>query len=189
MFDDIWLDISKNSILNYENMKILYDQIMLCDEIEGIASAEVGVYEGMTSKLIGKVLKKKHYCYDTFEGIAGSSSLYGDTHNNREFICELDKVKQNINMDNIIYKKGWFPDTFEEKSVSFCFVYSDTATYLGAKNTFECFKSIMTSGGKIIFYADKNCLGVINAINEFAIDDLYLFVKSHINNFIIFTKK
>lgn len=191
MFDMIWFDISKNSILTYENMNILYDQIMLCDKIgitaTSTSTAEVGVYEGMTSKLIRKVLKKPHYCYDTFEGIVGSTSLYGDSHHKGEFMCELDRVKQNINMDKVFYKKGWFPETFEETTHTFSFVYSDTATYFGAKHTFECFKSIVVSGGKIIFYADKNCLGVINAIQEFSSDEL--FVISHINNFIIFTKK
>jgi len=185
MFDSYWTDICNNSILDYESAKILYNQIILCNKIGGQATAEIGVYEGMTSKLIKNVLNKSHYCYDTFEGIVGSSSLYGDKHSNGEFLCHLDKVKQNINNDNVFYKQGWFPDTFEENSLSFCFVYSDTATYLGAKYTFECFKSTIVLGGKIIFYADDSCLGVKNAINMFQYDDL--FIMSNINNFVIFT--
>ena len=118
MFDLLWLD---NSILDYENMKCLHDQLLLCSHLQGM-TAEVGVYEGITSKMIITTSQKPHYCYDTFEGIVGSSSLYGDKHGDGEFTCHLDKVKQNINMDAVIYKKGWFPDTFEENDCFFCFV-------------------------------------------------------------------
>ena len=186
MFDFYWTDMSNNSILDYETAKMLYDLMMICVVLEG-STAEVGVYEGITSKLIRNVLNKTHFCYDTFEGILGSSSLCGDKHSNGEFVCHLDKVKQNINSDNVFYKQGWFPDTFEEDALSFCFVYSDTATYLGVKHTFDCFKPSMVSGGKIIFYVDNNCSGVQNAINEFQYENA--FIMSHTKNFVIFTKK
>jgi hypothetical protein len=186
MFDLFWKDISNNSILDYKSTKTLYNEIILCDNIEG-STAEIGVYKGITSKLIIKILNKPHYCYDTFQGIIGSSILYGDNHYNGEFLCNLDEVKENIKSDNVFYKKGWFPETFDEYSVSFCFIYSDTATYLGAKNTFECFRSKMSSGGKIIFYVDDNCNGVKNAINEFEYKNA--FIIYNIDNFIIFTKK
>ena len=95
MFDSYWADFCNSSILDYENAKLLFGHIELCDTCVG-ATAEVGVYEGTTSKLIKHVLNKVHYCYDTFEGIVGSSLLHGDKHGNGEFVCHLDKVKQTI---------------------------------------------------------------------------------------------
>jgi len=186
MFNLYWKDICKNSILDYDTAKILYEQILSCAKIEGGVTAEVGVYEGMTSKLIKNVLNKTHYCYDTFQGIVESSLDKGDKHINGEFTCQLEKVKQNINSDNVLYKEGIFPQTFLEHSLLFCFVYSDTGTYLGAKNTFECFKNNMVPNGKIIFYIDDNCSGVKNAIKEFEYNNL--FNISTTKNFIIFTK-
>ena len=198
MFHEIWGDLSKNSILQYEIAHTLFNQLSLCSKICGGNTAEVGVYEGMTSKMIINICKKPHYCYDTFEGIAGSNTFYGDKHGNGEFVCHLDKVKLNLyqaphhhNKVNIIYKKGFFPETFEEHDCSFCLVYSDTATYLGAKTTFEYFAPTIILGGKIIYYVDNNCVGVINATNEIIqqnITNNSTFRVSHTDNFIIFTK-
>lgn len=185
MFDTFYTSIQSKSILDYENAKILYNQMILCD-IPDCATAEIGVYQGMTSKLIKLALNKQHYCYDTFDGICGSESSNGDKHNNGEFNCGLDIVKQNINMDNIIYESGLFPITFKQHHIKFCFVYSDTATYYGTKHTFECFKNNVVCNGKIIFYKDTNCDGVNNAISEFKDNEMY--TVTHINNFIIFTK-
>ena len=188
MFDIYWNDISGNSILTYETARKLYGQLLLCDNLEG-ATAEIGVYEGYTSRLIRDTLNKPHYCYDTFEGIKGSYSIYGDKHKNGEFICSLEKVKQNIgiNRESIHYKKGYFPNTFDEYTIPFCLVYSDTATYLGTKYTFEYFKCRMVSGGKIVFYIDENLDGVKNAITEFLYDDLFL--KYCVDRFVVFTRK
>jgi hypothetical protein len=134
-------------------------------------------------------LNKTHYCYDTFEGIKGSYLIYGDKHVNGEFICNLENVKKNIgiNQERIHYKKGYFPNTFDEYTIPFSMVYSDTATYLGAKYTFEYFKYRMVSSGKIIFYIDENLDGVKNAIAEFLYEDL--FTQCRVDRFIIFTRK
>ena len=89
-------------------------------------------------------------------------------------------------MDNVIYKKGYFPETFQEDDILFSFVYSDTATYLGSKNTFHTFKNKIVSMGKIIFYIDDNCAGIRKATDE-VIDNS--FIKLYEGNFIIFIKK
>ena len=72
-------------------------------------------------------------------------------------------------MDNIIYKLGFFPDTFREYDQYFMFVHSDTDTYIGTKATLECFSNCMVKGGKIIFddYQWINCPGVEKAVSEF----------------------
>lgn len=184
-FDFFWTDISNNNILGYNNSKILYEQMLETKSISGY-TAEIGVYQGHTSKLIKMVLGKPHYCYDTFEGVVSADSNYGDTHKNGEFICNLQDVQKNINMPDVFYKKGFFPETFGEQSIQFCFVYSDTATYLGAKSTFECFAPLMVSGGKIIFYIDDKCSGVKNAIREFLYNAA--FCVSYIGCFVCFTK-
>jgi len=178
--------LSNDSILSYENLCELKKQLFLCKNIEGV-SAEIGVYKGNTSKIIKHTLvDKTHYCYDTFEGICNSSDSMGDRHKDGEFYCTLDYVKENINMDGVIYKKGFFPNTFDEYLEKFCFVYSDTGTYFGAKNTYLKFKNNIVSNGKLIFYIDDNNIGVKNAINEFINDINYNILYKL--NFVIFTK-
>jgi len=189
MFDTIWNDIIPNNILGYSKTKILFNELMDCVDING-NTAEIGVYKGNISKLIKLVTPdKKHYCYDTFCGITNSQNC--DFHLDGEFNCNLETVKKNINSKNVIYKVGYFPDTFDQLNEKFGFVYSDTATYIGAKNSCLLFCNRMVSGGKIVFYVDDNCKGVKLAIQEFIEreDGLNGFNISHISCFCIFTKK
>jgi O-methyltransferase len=185
-FSELWEEICNKSILNYKQLYQIYNQYNLCKHLDG-NSAEIGVYQGYTSKMIAMLSKQTHYCYDTFEGIVSSNPTYGDNHNNGEFACCLEQVKQNINLDNVIYKKGYFPETFEESHCKFCFVYSDTATYEGTKASIETFKPHMICGGKLMFYVDDKCTGVKNAIQEY-MDDADFTISTETPNFIVFTK-
>ena len=190
MFDTIWNEIKNNNILGYYKTKILFNELMSCT-ING-NTAEIGVYEGSISKMIKLLTPNKiHYCYDTFCGIINSKNDMGDTHHDYEFSCNIDTVKNNINLKNIIYKIGYFPDTFEENNEKFSFIYSDTATYIGTKNTLSMFCNLITNEGKIIFYVDDNCKGVEQAIQEFIQrEENGGGFNITINNcFIIFTKK
>jgi hypothetical protein len=115
-----------------------------------------------------------HYCYDTFSGIVCAGE--NDNHKDGEFSCSLEEVKRNIGTSaaaaaatQIKYCVGLFPDTFSTVAPDekFSFVYSDTATYFGAKHTLLCFVPHMAPGGKIVFYTDHNTQGVEKAINDY----------------------
>lgn len=188
MFQELWQKICNKSILNYNQCYQIYYNYDLCKHLEG-NTAEIGVYEGYTSKMIAMMcMYKTHYAYDTFEGITYSNPTYGDKYQNGEYACGLTQVKQNINLCNVVYKKGYFPQTFQESICKFCFVYSDTATYLGTKATIQTFTPNMVAGGKIMFYVDEKCAGVKTAIQEY--DNIIDFIISYENpNFVIFTKK
>ena len=160
-------------ILNEHDVYILQNEAKSVSHIEG-NTAEIGVYKGETTKLIIETLPNRtHYCYDTFSGIVCAGE--NDNHKDGEFSCSLEEVKRNIGTSaaaaatQIKYCVGLFPDTFtvavaDEK---FSFVYSDTATYFGAKHTLSCFVPYMTPGGKIVFYTDHNTQGVEKAINDY----------------------
>jgi hypothetical protein len=164
------------SILNEKKVEFIYSQLEIIQQknIPGL-TAEIGVFRGGTSFLIHSMLPHKlHICYDTFEGILGASEE-NDNHKNGEFSCSLEVVQKNIgSSENIIYKKGMFPETFAEQHTKFCFVHSDTDTYLGTKATLDCFTNIMSPGGMIIFddFEWKNCPGVAKALEEFSKTDL-----------------
>jgi O-methyltransferase len=167
-FLDYWKVNGSSSLLGYIKSGQLFFELMGVTHLEG-NTAEIGVYKGFTSKLIHTFTKNKtHYCYDTFCGIQGATEE-NDLHKDGEFNCSLDEVKSNINLPNIIYKVGYFPETFEEGNQKFMFVHSDTDTYIGTKSTIEHFKDIMVKGGKIIFddYCWSNCPGVEKALHEF----------------------
>jgi hypothetical protein len=160
-----------SSLLGYKKALNLFNELQNVKNLEG-NTAEIGVFQGSTSKLIHTIMNDRiHYTYDTFCGIQGSNPN-NDWHKDGEFSCSLDIVKQNIDMEGVLYKVGFFPSTFDkdkEGNEVFVFIHSDTDTYIGTKTTLECFAPLMVKGGKIMFddYQWKHCPGVEKAVSEF----------------------
>jgi hypothetical protein len=182
-FDKIFFGIG-NSLLGYKKSLNLYNEVNLVKDLSG-NTCEVGVFQGITSKLIHTMLPDRvHYAYDTYSGITGSNQSI-DIHTDGEFACSLYEVQNNINMPNVVYKVGMFPDTFNEQSEQFVFVHSDTDTYMGTSETLRCFSPLMVCGGKIMFddYQWKNCPGVEKAIKEFLATNDDFIVKEYNNNY------
>lgn len=188
--DEVYRQVAHESLLGFEKSRVLYNELVPTINLDGM-TAEIGVYQGKTSKLIHLMMPHKtHYCYDTFCGIIGADSSI-DLHHNGDFVCSLETVKGIINMPNVEYRVGYFPDSFKEHEIMFSFVHSDTDTYIGTKNTLEYFKDRMVKGGKILFddYEWYGCPGVKKAISEFIEHDtLYEWRKPPTTQF-VFTKK
>jgi O-methyltransferase len=183
-FLDIFNDgiINNNSLLKYQKSYNIYSEIQGIKKLDG-QTAEIGVFQGRTSRLIHKLMPNKiHYAYDTYCGIKGAIDII-DKHVDGDFSAGLDLVKSVINMDNVVYKVGYFPDSFAEDNIKFCFVHSDTDTYIGTKSTLEYFCKRMVPGGKIIFddYQWHNCPGVEKALLEFKETDTEFIHKEFIN--------
>jgi len=171
-FLDFWRSYGKDTLLGYKKSGQLFFELAGVAHLEG-NTAEIGVFKGYTSKLIHTLTPNKtHYCYDTFSGIQGATEA-NDLHKNGEFYCSLNDVKNTISMDNVIYKVGYFPDSFDENNEKLCFVHSDTDTYEGTKNTILYLKDKIVSGGKIMFddYCWEYCPGVEKALTEFRLND------------------
>ena len=160
--------INSNSLLKPRKSYNLYKEILEIKNLDG-DTAEIGVFQGKTSRLIHKLLPHKtHYAYDTYCGIQGADPTI-DIHINGDFNAGLDSVKSIINMDNVVYKVGYFPESFSENDKTFCFVHSDTDTYIGTKSTLDYFCDRLVQGGKIVFddYQWHKCPGVEKALLEF----------------------
>jgi len=174
--------INMNSLLKPCNSYNIYKEIQEVKDLSG-STAEVGVFQGRTSRLIHKLMpNKRHYAYDTFCGIVGSDPLC-DVYTDGNFSAGLDMVKSIINMDNVVYRVGFFPDSFKEYDEQFCFVHSDTDTYIGTKSTLDYFCKRLVSGGKIVFddYLFDKCPGVEKALMEFKKTDTKFIHKEIIN--------
>ena len=188
-FHEIWDSMSHHSFNGLDKTKIVYEELLNTFDIEG-HTAEIGVYKGHTSKLIHELCKHKtHYCYDTFSGIDLSDSNI-DFHKNGEFSCSLNNVKDLLGENNIVYKIGTFPNTFNEGNEKFSFVHSDTDTYAGTKATLDYFAPIMVDNGKMLFddYKWKNCEGVEKAIKEF-MNNNHSFTLKEYDEQCVLTKK
>ena len=183
-FDAIFNDsvINKNSLLKPTKTYNLYTELMQVKDLPG-CTAEIGVFEGRTSRFIHKVTPEKtHYVYDTFCGVQGADASI-DKHVDGDFAASLELVKSVIDMENVEYRVGFFPDSFTEHDKTFCFVHSDTDTYIGTKSTLDYFCSRMVPGGKILFddYQWHKCAGVEKALMEFKATDTEFIHKEFIN--------
>jgi O-methyltransferase len=175
-------------LLGHAKTKFLYEEFISIG-VKG-NTAEIGVFNGVTSKIIALLNgDNKHICYDTFEGVVHADETI-DLHKNGDFFYDLESVKRNISLSNVIYKKGVFPETFSEYDMEFVFVHSDTDTYYGTKATFDKFANIMCIGGKILCddYKWQNCPGVEKAVKEFHSLNQKLFDFKECGNQCVLTK-
>ena len=117
--------------------------------------AELGVYRGDFAKHLNRVFAdRKLYLFDTFEGFAetdvsaeveaGYSSGEQDFSNTNEEIV----MSKMISPENVIIRKGWFPDTtegLEEKR--FIFVSIDADLYEPIYEGMKFFYPRLVEGG------------------------------------------
>lgn len=124
------------------------------------AVAEAGVYKGDFSVFINRFFyDRKLYLFDTFEGFTQKDieieRKHGYTLRNAGFFgdtsVELVLSKMPF-QDNIIVKKGYFPDTTVGIEEQFCFVSLDMDLYQPIKAGLEYFYPRMSTGGYIFVH-------------------------------------
>ncbi len=138
--------------------------------------AELGVYQGDTAKRMNQIFKdKKLFLFDTFEGynardIDASKDLeavnFGSNHlNNTSLELVMKKMPY---PNNIIVKKGWFPQTaMGLESEQFCFVDIDVDLYAPTLAGLEFFYPKLVQGGMITLSYFSSHIGNKQAIEEF----------------------
>jgi len=163
---------------------------------------ECGVYKGGNSFQIAKKLKelksdKKLYSLDTFEGHPYDDyedmpkelqkEVYGDKKpgkfkGNAKDV-DLDQIKKWFAkncLDNTIFLKGLFIDTFKQISdKKLCFAYVDSDSYKSVKQCIEFLKDRLVPGGIMIFddYNYKNTPGCNMAVDEMLGKDSLVILK------------
>lgn len=146
------------------------------DGMEG-ECAEAGVFEGDFAKYINEYFpNKKLYLFDTFEGFSEkdieyerskkTSSARGRDYNNTSI--ELVKAKMK-NVERIIIRKGYFPDSADGIDEKFCFVNLDMDLYQPTQLGLEWFSDRMVPDGIILVhdYFGETFQGPKLAVDEF----------------------
>ena len=135
------------------------------------ALAEVGVYQGHTSKIIHMLAPDRHlFLFDTFEGFP-DKDLEGCI-NNRFKDTNIDIVKEVIgNMDNVEIRKGYFPETAAGlENEIFAFVMLDVDLYSPTLSGLNFFYNRLSAGGYIFIHDYSNGHEVYKAVNKFMDD-------------------
>ncbi len=159
-------------LMSVREMINLHNLAKKAAKLEG-EMAEVGVYQGGSSKIISSVKGDKPlHLFDTFEGLPKPDKSYdenmieGDMNN-----TSMELVKMTLSgFENIYLYKGYFPETATTISDKrFCFVNNDTDIYSSTQSFLEFFYPRMVRGGIILThdYNDTRTPGVRKAFDEF----------------------
>ncbi|HVX14978.1 MAG TPA: TylF/MycF/NovP-related O-methyltransferase [Pirellulales bacterium] len=135
--------------------------------------AEVGVYQGVTAKLIASVKGDRElHLFDTFEGLPPSSDKDAGVHRVAQYACSLESVKAYLaDYDQVYYHKGLFPDSARDVEESqYAFVHFDVDLYEGTLACLEYFYPRMVPGGVMISHDYGMLAGVQRAFHEFMAD-------------------
>jgi len=136
--------------------------------------AEVGVYQGGSSKIICEIKgDKKLHLFDTFQGlpdITEKDNCFGKKLWTKNLCNDtsLELVKNYLSKyKNVYFYQGEFPSTSAPvKDSKFSFVHLDVDLYKSTKDCLEFFYPRLVPGG-IILTHDYHSEGVHSAFTEF----------------------
>jgi hypothetical protein len=152
--------------------------VLFAEKNIGGSVCEGGVFRGNFSCEINRVFpNKKLYLFDTFTGFDEkdmeieykNNFSSSKIHNHFGETTEELVMKKLSRPENVIIKKGYFPETAIGLEDTFCFVNLDFDLYKPILAGLEYFYPRMVSGGIILVhdYFSEIYKGVKRAINEF----------------------
>jgi len=137
------------------------------------AMAEVGVFQGVSAKLICQCKGDKElHLFDTFEGLPERSHSDRNVHRTGQYATSVESVRAHLDgFENVHFHKGLFPDSaagLEEKP--YCFVHLDVDLYESTLAGLQYFYPKMVPGGVILSHDYSILAGVKKAFDEFMAD-------------------
>jgi Macrocin-O-methyltransferase (TylF) len=149
-------------------------QNILADGIPGDL-VEIGVYRGNSARLLAVLARRARrrlYLFDTFSGFHERNLRGTDSDKKISFKnTSLERVKRLVNLDNVVYVPGVFPDSVStiELPEQFAVVHLDCDLYEPTKAGLEEFYSHVSPGGLVIVhdYGSGHWPGVRMAVDQF----------------------
>jgi hypothetical protein len=146
-------DLSRFYFLN-----LVIDQLIE-ENIEGDI-AELGVYKGNTAFLLAKYARSKNktaYLFDTYEGFDEREVQHFDKTVAQAFNdTSLEYVQKFIGTENVIYVKGFFPESLREikkiNETQFCLVHIDCDLAEPFKAALDFFYPKLVIGGTLVMH-------------------------------------
>lgn len=140
-----------------EQTMSLVSNVICENEVRG-AIAELGVFRGDFTIIMDRVFqRRKLYLFDTFEGfvvrdVEADAAINNETGELGKFKdTSVEFVLSRLSGGNeVIVKKGYFPDTFDLSEEMFAFVSIDLNLYDPVKSALELFYPRMEKGGYIL---------------------------------------
>ena len=176
----------KNNIIDFSryfflNLCIDY---LLEENLDGNV-AEVGVYKGNSAFLFSKFAQRRNktcYLFDTFEGFNSKDLVGKDIHANEDAFVDtsLEMVKKLIGEKNIVYVKGYFPESLNQIGGidDLILVHIDCDLEKPVLSALNYFYPRIRKGGFLIMHDHSSFYwpGAQNAINEFFKDKMEFII-------------
>jgi len=164
------------------------------------AAAELGVFQGVFARQVNLAFPDRElHLYDTFQGFAeqdliteqlkGFSKAQAKdfSETSEESVYKSMPIKQNIRMH-----PGYFPDSFHEEDLQFCFVSLDPDLYEPTKAGLENFWPRLAPEGVIMVhdYSSLQFRGVSKAVDGFleSVKDAVTFPVSDVHGSLVIKK-
>lgn len=145
--------------------------------------AECGVFRGESAKFLNRFFPDRQlYLFDTFEGFEKDDLKYERKLENKDFrhsMFDSEDIFRDTDvsyvlrkmtyLNQVIIKKGYFPDSAEKIEDRFCFVNLDMDLYVPMLNGIRFFWDRLVKGGCILChdYFHSELPGVKQAIKAF----------------------
>ena len=162
-----------------------YADILSFRGIEGNVG-EGGVFEGRFTKVLSKTFpNRKLYLFDTFEGFDErdvncdqennySVNIRGGMYSTGKTIDEI--ISSLEHPENVLVKKGYFPESAKDVDDRFVFVNLDFDLYKPTIEGLKFFWPKMVKGGVILVHDYFNAPGIIE-------EDRYFGIRAAVSEF------
>ena len=137
------------------------------------AMAEVGVYQGVSAKLICEAKGERElHLFDTFEGLPDKSGTDVPRYKPSQYLCSLESVQEYLKgYPNVHFYKGLFPESATGlEEMKFRFVHIDVDLYESTKGCLEWFYPRLLPGAILVSHDYSLLAGVREAFTEFFAD-------------------
>ena len=141
---------------------------------------ECGVGVGFSLAVLSHLSDDRIFAFDSFEGFPKENSNHDPSYYAKKWnfkLMDIDLVTKNLKnnnisqkkLNNIIFKKGFFPDSFNGFNEKISFLHLDVDLYNSYKNCLDFFYPLLVNGGIITFdeYDNTKWTGAKVAIDEF----------------------
>ncbi|MBR6351850.1 MAG: class I SAM-dependent methyltransferase [Firmicutes bacterium] len=136
------------------------------------AAAELGVYKGAFARCINALMPdRKLYLFDSFEGFdekeaeseGKTGSMFAEAHRNT---AEDMVLKRMPHPEQVVIRKGWFPETANDIAEEFAFVSLDVDLEESSYAGLAYFYPRLSPGGMIFLhdYSSPSLPGVSKAV-------------------------
>jgi hypothetical protein len=166
----------RSLLLATEAMQLYLTAKAQCERVPG-AMAEVGVYEGASSRLLCEVKGDRPlHLFDTFEGLpaAGDRDDAG-LYQEHQYTCGMQSVRKYLEpFPNVHLHKGLFPESAagveELEGLNYAFVHFDVDLYESTLGCLQYFYGRMSPGGVMLSHDYGLLAGVRSAFTDFFAD-------------------